>query len=378
MKKILFDLVSFPDFGGITTVTNLIIGELLKHNFQITVLSHRKPIRRLEIQSKIQVFQVPNTENLTAKENQKYFEYLLQSNQFDYLIYQDSYAPIEKIICPLALKYGIKLYIFEHNSPYYIYAADKLSPFFSPKGFLRRLMQPYFIFRARKRKQYLYTYCNKYILLSKNYIDEFIHFSKLKKDYSKLLFINNPIDICKATTISTSSKSNIILFVGRLVREKCVDKMLFVWEQLSKVLPNWEFIIIGDGPERVICESIALNRKLKNVFFHGFTDPKPYYAKAKIFWMMSKYEGWPMTLIESMLYSCIPIVFDSFSSLSDIVEQKVNGFIVSNENIAEFKNRTLELAKNKHLYRIMSENANKSVYKFDTSKIINKWLELLK
>ena len=376
MNKILFDLVCFPDFGGITTVTNLIIRELLKYNFEIAVLSHRRSMRQLEIQRRIQVFQVPNVEDLTAKENQEYFEYLLRSNQYDYLIYQDSYAPIEKIICPLALKYGVKLYVFEHNSPNYINVADKLSPLFSLKGFLRRLMQPYFVIKARKRKQYLYSYCNKYILLSAHYIDEFVHFSRLEMDYSKVLFINNPINVCKEITVSTS-KSNVILFVGRLVREKCVDKMLFSWERLNKKLPDWKFLIIGDGPERERCESIVLTNKLKNVFFYGFTDPTPYYAEAKIFWMMSRYEGWPMTLIESMQYSCVPIALDTFSSLYDIIEQGENGFIVPDGNIGEFEDCTLSLAKDENLYKVISFNAKRSIYKFDVSNIIVEWLKLL-
>ena len=38
----------------------------------------------------------------------------------------------------------------------------------------------------------------------------------------------------------------------------------------------------------------------------------------------SNSEGYPMTLVEAMHYSCIPIVYDNFSSVYDIIDNNKN------------------------------------------------------
>lgn len=85
---------------------------------------------------------------------------------------------------------------------------------------------------------------------------------------------------------------------------------------------------MGDGPERIKLEKLSAQLKLKNIQFEGFQDLKAYYERAKIFLMMSKYEGWGLTLCESMSQGVVPIVLNSFSAAEGIIKDGSNGFLV--------------------------------------------------
>ena len=63
--------------------------------------------------------------------------------------------------------------------------------------------------------------------------------------------------------------------------------------------------------------------------------------------MTSAYEGWPMTLMEAMQNGCVPIVFDSFKAVYDIVDSDINGVIVSNGDMDTY---------HRELVRLMSDD----------------------
>lgn len=173
-------------------------------------------------------------------------------------------------------------------------------------------------------------------------------------------------------------KENIILCVSRLVREKCVDKVLEIWDKLYEKLPEWKLVIVGDGSERSNLEKIVIDNKIQRVEFTGFTNPILYYQKSKIFWMTSKFEGWGMTLIEAMQYGCVPIVFQTFSSVKDIISSGKNGFLIKPYNMNDFQNRTIELAYNEYVLTCMAKEGIQSVQKFSINKIIHQWENLFR
>ena len=77
------------------------------------------------------------------------------------------------------------------------------------------------------------------------------------------------------------SKENILLYVGRMSKEKNISLAIDAWKLIHKRLPNWKFVIVGDGPLRENLEKRAVG--IGNIEFAGTcTDPTPYYRKAGI------------------------------------------------------------------------------------------------
>lgn len=371
--NILFYLTKYPSVGGIENVTNIIASELIKEH-KISVISHIS--QDAPVVNGITIYRMPNAHVWLAKENFEYAEKIVSDNQFNAIIYQDSYAPTEKIACCVAEHHNIPLYVFEHNSPLFIYKKRDLDPITTPKGFLRRLLHPYLLHKEINRKRYLLKHCTMYVLLSKEFIPEFCNLIGADTNDSRITYINNPaIEVVKEKNVP---KENIILCVSRLAREKCVDEMIRMWSDLSFQLPEWRFIIVGDGPERGKLESMVREMNVPRVVFTGFAEPTNYYQRAKIFWMTSKYEGWGMTLIEAMQQGCVPIAYKTFSSIVDIIDDGRNGYLISPDDTQAFIDHSILLANDNTLRSVLAESAIKKVEEFAISHIVKEWINLLK
>lgn len=373
-KKILFDLIKFPEYGGISTVTSQLLPYFINLGYDISVLSHRAPNKVFNGPKSVQIYYTPDSENLNNPINWLYFENLLKNNEYNLIIFQDSYAPIHKMVCSLAAKYGIKLIVVEHNSPRNTLNSRKLKPLFSIKGFVRRFFHPLFVKREIYRKRYILEKCHKYVLLSERYVREFADYIGVSMS-DKIVAINNPID--NNHSVDLGKKDNAVLFVGRIMREKGLKKMIRIWKDVS--VENYKFIIVGDGPLRVSYEKYVKSNDIKNIFFEGFQNPDKYYKECKVFWMLSEYEGWPMTLLESMSQGCVPIVLDTFSAVYDIIDHGINGFIVKRgQESIKFKEFTELLFDNNELFYQMSSAAMRKIKQFSGEKTMIKWEELLR
>jgi len=115
---------------------------------------------------------------------------------------------------------------------------------------------------------------------------------------------------------------------------KNISSALRIWSNLRNYGYNdWCLKIVGDGPDLEQFENYAKENNLDNVFFEGSkSNVLLYYQEAKVFIMTSKFEGFGMTLTEAQQNGCVPIVFDNFDTLHDIVINNYNGFIIESNN----------------------------------------------
>lgn len=374
--NILFYLSRYPGYGGIESVTSLIISGLIKQSgIHISILTHISEDNPMCDLENVGYYLMPDQKACYTKKNFLFAERVISNNAFDAIVYQDSYAYTEKIVCSLANKYNIPLYVFEHNSPLFIYNKRGLEPITTPKGFIRRVLHPYLLHREIKRKRYLFENCKKYVLLSKTFIPEFCNLIGTCENNPKVTYINNPC--IPSLPTERINKDKIILCVCQLNKTKQVDKMLMVWVTIKDKLGDWKFQIVGDGPEMANLKAMVVKYEIPRVEFIGFANPLKYYQKASIFWMMSKFEGWGLTLLESMQQGCVPVAWYSYSSLTDIVDDGVNGYVVKNWDMNSFGDITIYLANNHEELERMSMAARKKPDSFSLDKIVEDWKTLL-
>lgn len=373
----LFYMTRYPGYGGIETVTSMIIPKILYEGSNITILSHLHDGDNPRCHTDgIELLYMPDNKPSFSKKNYEYAESVISKRDFDLIIYQDSYAyTTEKIVCVLAKKYSIPLFTFEHNSPLFIKTKRGLDPITSPKGFLRRILHPYLLYRDIKRRRFILAHSQKYVLLSKHNIPEFCHLIMCDEHDKRITYLNDPILPFHGSI--EHNKQNVIVSVSRLVKEKGVDKMLIIWKQLAVKLPEWRFIIVGEGVERKVLENYVKLYNIPRVQFEGYANPLEYYRKAKIFWMASKYEGWGMTLIESMQQGCVPVAFNSYSAIKEIIDDGINGILIENNNLNEFECKTLLLASNPSKIEIMSRESIRKVKDFELDSIFEQWKKLM-
>lgn len=102
-------------------------------------------------------------------------------------------------------------------------------------------------------------------------------------------------------------KSNIpnIVFLGRISPEKGVFRLLVLLREHLSEGEVFNLFIVGDGPDRVKCESYVQENGLHNVFFLGAKkNPYPYLKASDLLILPSYTEGLPMVLREALLQGC--------------------------------------------------------------------------
>lgn len=369
-----------PKQGGMERITDCLARELSAHGIK-TILLCSKFNRLGEIyNAPVPIYYLPE------KGKKEFFLDLITRNQVTHIIDQNlsgiigKYGIFKKRVNQLTNR---TLIAVQHNSAKTVLRHFKIA---MGRNYNNRTLQLIYNFVILPAKKYHSIYLNKklfreqcdnydkIVLLSKAYIDEFIWFDK-RADNNKLLAIPN---MTSFDEVNHSDKENRLLFVGRLVSStKGCDKLLRIWKHISEEIDNWHLDIVGDGPDRPTLERYATKLGLKNYTFYGYRDPKSFYEKAKIFSMCSTYEGFPLVLTEAMQHGVIPIAFNSFSSVQDIISNGENGLLISPFDENSYATKLKELMRNTDKQKYFSKNAINSVVKYSKGNVIRQWVNLL-
>lgn len=129
---------------------------------------------------------------------------------------------------------------------------------------------------------------------------------------------------------SNSKKKCIILGVGRFSRAKDFPTLVHAFAKVKKKIPNSELLILGDGRQRsMIVETARRLDVAQDVLLPGFDpNPYPYFAKADIFVLSSKWEGLPSALIEALALGTPVVSTDCPSGPREILQNGRYGLLV--------------------------------------------------
>ena len=95
--------------------------------------------------------------------------------------------------------------------------------------------------------------------------------------------------------------------------------------------------------------------------------------------LASEYEGFPLVLAESMRFGCIPVVYGSFKSVYDIIENEKDGFVVSYNKDGFPKEEMAAMVRficnsPEKMHQMMRAAVKKSAM-FALEKIVKQWEE---
>ena len=223
-----------------------------------------------------------------------------------------------------------------------------------------------------------YRVADVLVLLSKREIPEIQKMTNM--DLSRCKIINNPLSWEKVEDERIlDGKKKQVLIVSRLYNpEKRIDRALRIWKILAqRGLTDWQLIIIGTGVHEDYLKTLSRELGLKNVVFTGRQDPYPYYRDAALFMMTSAVEGWGLTLTESMQTGVVPIAFDSYPALHDIITDRYDGCIIPDNNLKAYANCMEELMCNPEERKRIAKNGLESCRRFEINKIVEQWVTLI-
>jgi glycosyltransferase involved in cell wall biosynthesis len=123
--------------------------------------------------------------------------------------------------------------------------------------------------------------------------------------------------------------SPVVGLVGRLVQEKGVDVFLRAAALVSAVVPQAEFLVVGDGPLRPDLEHRAAVLGLSgSVTFTGYrSDVSRLLAGLDVLAVPSRSDGSPLVVCEAMAAG-VPVVASRVGGLPDLVEDGGSGLLV--------------------------------------------------
>ncbi|QGT99682.1 Glycosyltransferase [Candidatus Syntrophocurvum alkaliphilum] len=156
-------------------------------------------------------------------------------------------------------------------------------------------------------------------------------------------------------------KNKILLFVGRLAKEKNLEFLIESFAQIKNTKPNTTLVITAQGPLENELKKLTLDLGLSLEHDVVFTGALPFdtllnvYNSADLFVFASVTETQGLVLIEAMAAG-LPVVAVSAYGVQDMVDHNINGYLTKNEK-NDFSQAVCSILNNKELYDQMKNNA---------------------
>jgi glycosyltransferase involved in cell wall biosynthesis len=158
-------------------------------------------------------------------------------------------------------------------------------------------------------------------------------YDKLLKGRLRLERIPNTVHAMGGPDPDLSERT--LVAAGRLTHQKGFDLLIPAFAQIARDHPGWKLRIHGKGQQRdELKQLIAQHGLKKRVDLAGpAQDMGAEMAKASIFVLSSRFEGFPLILIEAMSKGLAVVSFDCPTGPSDIIDDHRNGILVPNKDV---------------------------------------------
>ncbi|GAA3117840.1 glycosyltransferase family 4 protein [Planomonospora alba] len=136
-----------------------------------------------------------------------------------------------------------------------------------------------------------------------------------------------------------------LVYLGRLVGHKRVDRVIGLAAELSERHPGLHVHVVGRGPESEALVAFAAERGVTDrVHLHGFLaepEKNAVLGSALLNVTASEFEGWGLTVIEAAAFG-VPTVAYDVAGLRDSVRDGVTGWLVrEGQTLAEVVDRAI-------------------------------------
>jgi len=174
--------------------------------------------------------------------------------------------------------------------------------------------------------------------------------------------------------IGISRQSFVVLFVGRLTKDKGIRELISAFQMLQRDRKDVELILVGPfEPERDPLPKETLNELSSNPCIHvvGFSlEPEKYMAVADLFCLPSYREGFGSVIIEAAAMG-LPSVASRVVGLVDAVVDGETGLLVPAKDVYALKQALMRMLSEPDVRRRMGRAARIRAARDFDSKFIN-------
>ncbi|MFX1363463.1 MAG: glycosyltransferase [Promethearchaeota archaeon] len=248
----------------------------------------------------------------------------------------------------------------------------------------------------KDRKKYINFFVK--ILYRLNWIKKIITISKenhasLVNDYnikkSLITTIHNGIDLQEIRELSNAEvnyrgifeNKEIIKFItiGRLHELKRHRDLIIAFSRVKSEIINAKLFIIGDGSLRKELEELIKQKDLENdIILLGLVEnPYSYLSKSDIFVLSSKYEVFPMVLLEALACGLPIISTNCKTGPQEILNNGQYGILTKVMDSDELAEKMIYLAKNEDFREKYAKKSLERAKIFDINNISEEWFDLI-
>lgn len=172
-----------------------------------------------------------------------------------------------------------------------------------------------------------------------------------------------------------------LLSVGRLGYQKNYPVLVQAFAALATSFPHWDLVLMGNGEDHSILESLISALGLSNrIFMPGTsTNISSWYTTSHLFSLASRWEGFPNALAEALAHGLPSVGFSGCAGVQELISSGYNGLLAKgNDDPKSLAEAMATLMASKELRRFMGKNAVESVRCYEPDKVFSLWEEVLK
>jgi glycosyltransferase involved in cell wall biosynthesis len=144
-----------------------------------------------------------------------------------------------------------------------------------------------------------------------------------------------------------------VFAAGRLVGQKGFDLLIPAFGRVAAEHPDWRLKICGRGRLQKQLQALIKDHGLGDVVTLAppATDMGYELERASVFALSSRFEGFPLVLLEAMSKGTAVVSFDCPTGPADIVGDHRNGILVPPEDVDAFAAGLVEMVEDEELRR---------------------------
>jgi len=202
----------------------------------------------------------------------------------------------------------------------------------------------------------------------------------------RVAVVPNPVDLARLEAAarepldaSTTARwwHPVIVAAGRLADVKNYPLLIEAFALLRERVPASLFIL-GDGREEADIRRMIHARGLDGcAHLCGFqSNPWMYIARADVFALTSRYEGFGNVLVEAMACG-VPVVATASAGTREIITSGVDGLLVEPHEPSAFARALLQVLSDADLQRRMADAAKQKASRYRTESVAHTYDRLL-